>query len=212
VCASMPNMWGRVGSACCCSGSCGVDCEARPLEEGELEGGVAVRRLARAWDATSRRPAQAWDTTARLLRRAWDATARRLGQAWDAAARRLRQACSHSRGCGCGHVVAPCGSGSGGHCTTTSHQAAWCGVAVAVAGDGHHCHRCHRVVMAMVVVSGFFFAGRTGPKCSFGGVGGSDGSGRLCFWVGEERTLGDTLCAAGASPRVPRHPHTSSLP
>jgi hypothetical protein len=43
--ASMPNMWGRVERACCCGGSCGVDCEARLLEEGELEGGVAMRRL-----------------------------------------------------------------------------------------------------------------------------------------------------------------------
>jgi hypothetical protein len=71
VCASMPNTWGRVGSACCCGSSCGVDCEARPLEEGELEGGVAARRLTRAWGAASRRPARAWDAAARGLARAW---------------------------------------------------------------------------------------------------------------------------------------------
>ena len=44
MCTSMPNIWGRVRGACCCGGSY-MDCEAKPLKEGKLEGQVAVRRL-----------------------------------------------------------------------------------------------------------------------------------------------------------------------
>ena len=41
-----------MGGACCGGGSCGVDCEARPLVEGELEGGrfAEGRREADDWE------------------------------------------------------------------------------------------------------------------------------------------------------------------